>query len=131
MKKIKYLKKYAIYWAVMPVLGAISFDTFAAAGTLDLGTVASTVYGTFRPVTQLITAVSYVTGLGFALGAITKFKQHKDNPTQIPIATPITLVGVAAALLFLPTVLGVTGKTLFGDSYKTAGPSGVVISGAS
>jgi intracellular multiplication protein IcmD len=37
-----------------------------------------------------------------------KFKQHKDNPTQTPIGTPIALVFIAAALLFLPSILGVT-----------------------
>jgi intracellular multiplication protein IcmD len=56
-----------------------------------------------------------------------KFKQHKDNPTQIPIGTPIALVFVAGALLFLPTVLSVTGATLFGTGGgSTAGPGGII-----
>ena len=55
-------------------------------------------------VTKLITAGSYVAGLGFAIGSIFKFKQHKDNPTQIPIGTPIALVLVSAAELFLPSL---------------------------
>lgn len=40
--------------------------------------------------------------------AVLNFKQHKDNPTQSPIGTPIALVAIAAALLFLPSVLNVT-----------------------
>lgn len=66
-----------------------------------------------------VTSESYLAGLGFAAGAIIKFKQHKDDPTQVPIGTPIGLVFVAAALLFLPTILGVTGSTRFGEP---AGP---------
>lgn len=56
-----------------------------------------------------------------------KFKQHKDNPTQVPIGTPIALVFIAAALLFLPSILSVTGSTMFGGKGTTAGPSGSTI----
>lgn len=110
-------------------LSLVSVNLFA--DTQSLGTVASTIIGSLGKVTKLITALSYVTGLAFSIGAIVKFKQHKDNPAQIPIATPITLVGVSAALLFLPTILGVTGATLFGNNYETAGPSGTIFKGTS
>lgn len=56
-----------------------------------------------------VTSESYMAGLGFAVGAIVKFEQHKDNPTQVPIGTPIGLVFVAAAMLFLPSILDVAG----------------------
>lgn len=72
--------------------------------TASLGSMASTITSSFTNLTKLITAGSYVAGLGFSIGAIMKFKQHKDNPTQIPIGTPIALVFVAAALLFLPSL---------------------------
>ena len=95
-----------------------------AAANKTLGNMASSMVGSFGSVAKLITAGSYLAGLGFSVGAIMKFKQHKDNPTQIPIGTPIALVFIAAALLFLPTILGVTGQTMFGAPGKTAGPSG-------
>lgn len=66
-----------------------------------------------------VTSESYLAALGFAVGAIMKFKEHKDDPTQVLIGTPIGLVFVAAALLFLPTILGVTGSTMFGGSGGT------------
>jgi intracellular multiplication protein IcmD len=69
--------------------------------------------------------------LGFSIGAIMKFKQHKDNPTQIPIGTPIALIFIAAALLFLPTILGIAGATMFGSSGgSVAGPTGSVFTGS-
>lgn len=88
-----------------------------------LGTVADNVVSSFTGLTQLITAGSYLAGLGFSIGATMKFKQHKDNPTQIPIGTPIALIFIGAALLFLPTILSVTGTTMFGST-GTAGPTG-------
>jgi intracellular multiplication protein IcmD len=90
-----------------------------------LGGMASQITGSFRSVARLITAGSYLAGLGFAIGAIMKFKAHKDNPTQITIGQPIGLLFVAAALLFLPSILGVAGSTLF-SSARTAGPTGTI-----
>ena len=108
------------------LLGFVATDAFCAEA---LGTVASNIYKNFNSLTQLITSVSYLAGLGFAIGAIIKFKQHKDNPTQVPIGTPIALIFVAAALLFLPSILSVTGSTLFGSSGGTvAGATGLIYS---
>jgi len=72
---------------------------------------------------QLISRLSYVAGFRLMAGAVVKFKQdkekptlqHKDNPTPIPIGTPIALSFIAAALLFLPSILSSGGGTLFGD----------------
>lgn len=118
------------YRSFLAAVACIFFMTLisreAAAGGLTLGGMASSMIKTFTSVTRLITAGSYLAGLGFSIGAIMKFKQHKDNPTQIPIGTPIALVFIAAALLFLPTILGMTGQTMFGGSGSTAGPTGTV-----
>lgn len=116
-------KRGLLVWAAC--LGMLLFvgESFAA-NSMTLGDVASTVTGSFRQLGRLITAGSYLAGLGFSIGAIMKFKQHKDNPTQITIGTPIALVFIAAALLFLPTILSVSGATMFGSNYTTAGPTG-------
>ena len=74
--------------------------------TPNLGTISTTVTSSFTSVAQLITASSYLAGLGFSAASIMKFKQHKDNPTQIPVGTPAALTFIAAALLFMPTILG-------------------------
>jgi len=107
-------------------LGLLTYASGAAADDLTIGGMASSIIGSFTNLAKLITAGSYLAGLGFAVGAIMKFKQHKDNPTQITIGTPIALTFVAASLLFLPTILGVTGSTMFGSSGQTAGPTGTV-----
>ena len=102
-----------------PFLLLLGFSAaFAAAGE-SLGAVASQVSQSMTGVASLMTSGSLVAGLGFAIGAILKFKQHKDNPTQIPVGTPIALVFIAAALLFLPSMFKTLGTTLF----KTATPA--------
>ncbi|HHT0595041.1 TPA: type IV secretion protein IcmD [Legionella anisa] len=117
------------YW--LSSIACLTFLTLvsgsAAAEVVSLGAMAETITGSFTSLAKLITAGAYLAGLGFSIGAIMKFKQHKDNPTQIPIGTPIALVFISAALLFLPSILGVTGTTMFGSAGgQTAGPNGVV-----
>ncbi|HEX3583556.1 MAG TPA: type IV secretion protein IcmD [Thermoanaerobaculia bacterium] len=109
------------------VLPVASSTATASSSSMSAGDLAEQINGSFTNLTKLITAGSYIAGLGFSIGAIMKFKQHKDNPTQVPIGTPIALVFIAAALLFLPTILGVAGTTMFGGSGGTvAGPTGTV-----
>jgi intracellular multiplication protein IcmD len=74
---------------------------------------------------QLITAGSYVAGLGFGIAAIAKFKAHKDNPTQSPVSSGIALLFISAALLFIPSIYTATGKTLFGNESSVLGVAGV------
>ena len=76
-----------------------------ATSSTTLGEMAESITSSFTNLSKLITAGSYIAGLAFSIGAIMKFKQHKDNPTQIPVGTPIALIFIAAALLFLPSIL--------------------------
>lgn len=119
------------------LLSFLGLGIFLVAGTAladsaTIGNMASSITGSFTSIAKLITAGSYLAGLGFSVGSIMKFKQHKDNPTQIPIGTPIALVFIAAALLFLPSILSMTGYTMFGASGgQTAGPTGKIFGNGS
>ena len=128
LTRLKLTKGLAVWLAC---LGLMIFAGEAAATSQDIGGMAKSIITSFSELAKLITAGSYLAGLGFSIGAIMKFKQHKDNPTQIPIGTPIALVFIAAALLFLPSILGVAGETMFGSDAKTAGPGGVIFGGES
>ena len=116
---------------IMVGAGLLMFSMHATSASDTIGSMASNITKSFTSLTKLITAGSYLAGLGFSIGAIMKFKQHKDNPTQIPIGTPIALVFISAALLFMPSILGMTGSTMFGEDYQTAGPSGMIFSSPS
>lgn len=107
------------------VIGTASFAALSG-----VGSVAATVTSNLANVAKLVTAASYVAGMAFAVGAIVKFKAHKDNPTQITIGQPIALLFVGAALIFIPAVFKVSGATLFGGSGAVAGVSGITSFGA-
>jgi intracellular multiplication protein IcmD len=104
---------------------AVAPPAGGAAGSLDLSGVSKNIIGNFGELARLITAAAYVAGFGFAFAAILKFKAHKDNPQQIPVGTPIALLFVAAALIFLPTLFGVSGATVFGSGASAGTVSGI------
>lgn len=112
-------------WITCVALMMTAGSLFAT--SLTVGNMASSIYGSFTNLTKLVTGGCYLAGLAFAVTAVMKFKQHKDNPTQIPIGTPVALVFIAAALLFMPSILSVAGYTMFGTSGgSVAGPTGSV-----
>lgn len=123
-----YVKKWAkpvVF--VLVSLGCFALGTTAYAatsGSLDLGSVSENVTNSMQSLAKLISAMSYVLGMGFAVGAVFKFKAHKDNPTQIPVGTPIALIFIAAVLIFLPSIFDVAGTTLFGSSAQKASVTG-------
>lgn len=114
---------FKVVKVVATILG-MAFAGAAFADSQNLGSVAQNVTGSMKDVAELITAAAYVAGLGFAVAAILKFKAHKDNPQQIPVGTPIALLFIAAALIFLPSLLGVSGQTVFGSSAESGKTSG-------
>lgn len=103
-----------IYNSAIVLIWGLLIPAFASAADEGLGTIATHVVTSFSKIAKLITAGSYLAGAAFAVGAIMKFKQHKDNPTQNPIGTPIALVFIAAALMFLPALYHAAGITVFG-----------------
>lgn len=110
---------------VSAVVSAYVFAQAAGTSTGGAGEIAGKVTSNLDAIAKLITAGAYVAGLALVVGAIVKFKAHKDNPTQITIGTPIALLFVGAALIFSPTVFLRSGETMFGSSGTVAMTSGI------
>jgi intracellular multiplication protein IcmD len=120
------MKKYTVL--LLAAVCCFCLGTEALAVTLQssgIGGIAGQAKQSLSNIAMLITAGAYVGGMGFGVGAIAKFKAHKDNPTQVPISQPIALLFVAAALIFIPSVFKSTGGTLFGGSGQIGGVSGI------
>jgi intracellular multiplication protein IcmD len=100
--------------AICLVLAVSCFYATHAFAQEGLGGVAKSVSESLKAVSGLLGAVSFVAGLGFAIAGILKFKAYKDKAGQIPLSTPIIMMFVAVALLFLPTIINKASQTLFG-----------------
>ena len=119
------MKKHGLKTALsLSVL--MTASVYAADSNLTgIGAMAARITDSMNAVAQLIGSAAYVAGLAFFMGALLKFKQHRDNPTQVPIGTPFTYFGIAVCLVFLPNLLTSTGETVFSDpKAKGAGGSG-------
>jgi intracellular multiplication protein IcmD len=118
-------------WSIVLIIFLLVVSEGAwSASVSTIGQMASLITHSFASIAKLITAMSYIAGIGFSLGAVMKFKSHKDNPTQVTIGTPVAMLFIAAALLFFPTVLGMTGMSIFGTT-QTAGSLGTAWSSGS
>ena len=99
----------------------LSMSTTVFAANRTLGEVFLGLSQSFPDIAKLIIAVSYVAGVGFGIAAVYKFKQYKDNPTQIPVGTPIALLVVSVLLVFMPAIVKPAAKSLFGTDTGAAG----------
>lgn len=128
MKKNSRKSKWLKILAMLGLSGLFFYTGHAMAATaMDLSGVATNITKTFPAVAKLIVAGAYVAGFGFAVAAILKFKAHKDNPTQVPVGTPIALLFIAVALIFMPSLFEVGGKTIFGSGMKPGSISGTYV----
>lgn len=98
-----------------------SHSTFAAnRGDQNVGDILYNITGSFTGITKMVFGISVLAGLSFAVAAVFKFKQHKDNPAQITIGQPIGLLLLGAAMIWLPFVIRTMGTTVTGIKNKNA-----------
>lgn len=87
----------------------------------NIGEVASNLQTSLSSVGTMLATASYVIGIGMFMVAVFQLKQHKENPTQTPLSKPMLFFVVAGSLLFMPTLMGVTGGSLFGTARTAQG----------
>ncbi len=85
-------------------------DAYAYA---SFGDVAENLLGPTAAIAQLMHAFCYIAGLGFLLGGTLQVKNYKDNPQQVRISTPITLLLLGVALLALPNLSMMSNSAFF------------------
>lgn len=101
--------------------------SIAAVGTVafaTIGDMAESINNTFSAISSLVGGAAYLFGLIFTVAGLFKFKQHRDNPQQVPIGTPFTLLGIGVLLIFLPNLITQSGDTVFSSGTTTGGASG-------
>lgn len=113
-KRIPLKHVYATISGLLLFLGSGLIAAFAEDPTL--GKLAENIQGNLGPVEEVIIALCYIGGIGFAGAAIMKFKQYKDNPQQIQLGQPIALIFIGAALIWLPQLIKTAGSTIFGTT---------------
>lgn len=93
---------------------AIATTSLLAEGPKNIAEMADNLKGNFSAIGNLIIATARVAGIGFTVAAIFKFKQHKDNPTQVTIGTPFALLAVGIMLMFMQSIYNPAAKSIYG-----------------
>jgi intracellular multiplication protein IcmD len=114
-----------VFLTTLAILASyILFGSNAFAQTTDLLGTTDQVRNQLPGVADLISAASYLIGIGFGLKAALKLKEHNESKGQIPLSQPVTLAVVAALLLALPTLLSVSRNSVFGTGSQGSGLDG-------
>ena len=82
----------------------------------NIGDVAAGLQAQAGNIADLIGAAAFILGIALAVAGLLKFRQHSLNPNDpsARLSTAFTLVFVGAALVAIPTTLGVGVGSLFG-----------------
>jgi hypothetical protein len=108
--------------AVFPEAANAGYGNQVAGTGVD--NLAGNLRGTAKSVTDILSILSYVVGVGFGIKGALKFKEHNETKGQTPISQPLVLLAVAGFLLSLPTLL-----VMARDSVLGSGASGVSLDG--
>lgn len=104
-------KKFSVIYAMLLTLWVGD----AMAQGQSLSDIVETLKDNILSLAPLLTIISYIAGVAFAIAGIVKFKAHKDNPQQVALSQPIVYLCVGAGLLFLPSIMQSAGTTIFGS----------------
>ena len=99
-----------------------AFATEIQSGGQTVGDIAGNITTSLKDVSGLAEAIAYVAGFFMGLGSLFKFKAYRDNPQQTPLGTPITWLGIAVFLIFLPELFGSGAQTIWGESATQVDP---------
>lgn len=81
----------------------------------NIAGVADRIKNQLGSITDLLTGVMFMIGIGLGAMAAMKLKAHNDDPRSTKITTPIILALVSALLLALPAYLTLMKNSVVGD----------------
>ena len=110
------MKKISFAFLILLATTSIHAELTCGAGSLSLGCIATRLGTGAGTILNLLLGLSFVSGWGFMIAAIFKFKQVKENPTQVPVSTPFAFLLTAVLLIFLPGLLVTGATTVFGTN---------------
>lgn len=86
--------------------------------SLSLGCISTRLTGGAVSLVDLLLGLAFVSGWGFIIAAIFKFKQVRENPTQVPVSTPFAFLLTAMLLIFIPGLMSSGAITIFGNTFS-------------
>lgn len=104
------------------------FAAAAEAQVADIGDMAAGLQAQAGNIADLVGAAAFLLGICIGIVGLLKFRQHSQNPNDpsARLSTAFTLVFVGAALVAIPTTLGVGIGSLFGSGVTNVSIDGTL-----
>ena len=111
---------------IFSILFYLLWANYVLAQVNNIGDMASELQSQVGDIADLIGAAAFLLGIGIALLGLLKFRQHAVNPNDpsARLSTAFTLVFVGAAMVAIPTTLGVGIGSLFGNGASNVSVDG-------
>ena len=103
---------------------AAECDGTAPSDIEDLGDVSCLIISQMDDIAALFVALSFICGIATVINSLFKFKQQRENPTQIPIATPIVMFFAGIFLIYIPSLIDTGQYSIFGEDGILGGTTG-------
>ncbi|MCD6055635.1 MAG: icmD [Gammaproteobacteria bacterium] len=94
----------SLHWVLNIFLTLILMLLSQTCFAVSLGDIANNLLEPTRGITQLMYGVSYVAGAGMIIMALTQYKAHRDNPSQVRLGTPIAFFIFGVVFLMIPAL---------------------------
>ena len=67
----------------------------------SFGDIANTLFGGALSIKGMVRAICIIAGVALILNSLFQFKKHRNNPSEVPISTPIMTLVVGLGLIAL------------------------------
>lgn len=91
-----------------------SSEVLVAGGSENLGNIFEGLTKEKNTYKEILVDFLQLCSFGFFIATVFKFKQYKDNPTQIPVSTPFALLMVTILAYTSTLIIKPATETLFG-----------------
>jgi intracellular multiplication protein IcmD len=81
-----------------------NYESPGVSSGTSLGETAGNILTPIGVFTNVIYNVCYIVGVAFALGAVIRFKEYRENPSQTPISRPIAMLIFGFVIFAIPFV---------------------------
>ncbi len=82
-------------WVFLPTL------CIASPGAHSLGEIAGGISDPILGIIKLVHAICLIAGVGLVVGSVIRYKQHRQNPVEVPMSSCIMLLIAGLALIAL------------------------------
>ncbi len=126
-----YAKLLILIGTVLSIFAVTSAfaDGGGAAQTVDLGSIATNVDSTIGSAAKIMQDIGLIAGIVMVLMGLMKFKQHSNNPQQIPASQALIPLLIGAALIMYPSLISTTAKMIMGKSASVTKLGGKELNG--